>query len=164
MPPPALSFEPRILLVEDNPTNLLLARRILEKAGYAVVVAVNGREGVEAARGQSFDIILMDVQMPVLDGCSAAREIRRFPSSAGGIPILALTASVFTQDSQRCFEAGMDDFLGKPFKASELIRKCQLWVNSRVAKSIGKPGELGSTSSRDSGCFGAIDSSSSNER
>src|SRR5271157_3999710 len=72
IPAPSSDFssQPRVLLVEDNSTNLLLARRVLEKAGYWVEVAVNGREGVEAARHQRFDVILMDVQMPVLDGCA----------------------------------------------------------------------------------------------
>jgi CheY-like chemotaxis protein len=135
------TFEPRVLLVEDNPTNLLLARRILEKAGYRVVVALNGREGVEAASKGEFDVILMDVQMPILDGCAATKEIRQLPGTAGQIPILALTASVFAEDSERCFEAGMDDFVGKPFKAGELVKKCELWVKSCPARSITKLSE-----------------------
>ncbi|MGA7416253.1 MAG: response regulator [Bryobacteraceae bacterium] len=128
------SSQPRVLLVEDNATNLLLARRVLEKAGYWVEVAVNGREGVEAAKHQRFDVILMDVQMPVLDGCAASREIRRFPGWAGRVPIIALTASVYSEDSRRCFEAGMDDFVGKPFRAGELAKKCQQWMSRRPAE------------------------------
>jgi CheY-like chemotaxis protein len=81
------SSQPRVLLVEDNATNLLLARRVLEKAGYWVEVAINGREGVALAKHQRFDV-LMDVQMPVLDGCAASREIRRFPGWAGRVPSL----------------------------------------------------------------------------
>lgn len=130
-----------VLLIEDNPTNLLLARRILEKAGYYVVVAMNGREGVEAAREQVFDLILMDVQMPVLDGCAATQEIRRFTGWAGRVPIIALTASVFAEDSQRCFEAGMDDFVGKPFKAADLVKKCRQWTDPSPAQSVVKLAE-----------------------
>ncbi len=126
--------QPRILVVEDNATNLLLARRILEKAGYCVEVAVNGLEGVEAAKHQRFDVILMDVQMPVLDGCSATKQIRRFPGWAGRVPIIALTASVYNEDSKRCFEAGMDDFVGKPFRLGELAKKCQQWISRRPAE------------------------------
>ncbi len=138
VPSPATSCDfasqPRVLLVEDNSTNLLLARRILEKAGYWVEVAANGREGVEAAKRQRFDVILMDVQMPVLDGCAATKEIRRFPGWAGRVPIIALTASVYSEDSKRCFEAGMDDFVGKPFRAGELAKKCQQWMSRRPAE------------------------------
>src|SRR5208283_1118283 len=130
------SSHPRVLLVEDNWTNLLLARRLLEKAGYWVEIAVNGREAVEAAKHQRFDVILMDVQMPVLDGCAASREIRRFPGWAGRVPIIALTASVYSEDSKRCFEAGMDDFIGKPFKTGELVKKCQQWISRRPAESV----------------------------
>lgn len=138
IPAPSSDFscQPRVLLVEDNSTNLLLARRVLEKAGYWVEVAVNGREGVEAARHQRFDVILMDVQMPVLDGCAASREIRRFPGWAGRVPIIALTASVYSEDSKRCFEAGMDDFVGKPFRTGELAKKCQLWMGRRPAEFV----------------------------
>jgi|SRR5208283_1011430 len=128
------SSHPRVLLVEDNWTNLLLARRLLEKAGYWVEIAVNGREAVEAAKHQRFDVILMDVQMPVLDGCTASREIRRIPGWAGRVPIIALTASVYSEDSKRCFEAGMDDFVGKPFKPGELVRKCKEWMSRRPAE------------------------------
>jgi CheY-like chemotaxis protein len=136
VPIPATGSEPRVLLVEDNPTNLLLARRILEKAGYWVRVAANGREGVEEAGRQFFDVILMDVQMPVLDGCAATREIRRLPGWAGRVPIIALTASVFTEDSLRCFEAGMDDFVAKPFRAAELIKKCEQWMARSPRESV----------------------------
>jgi CheY-like chemotaxis protein len=95
---------------------------------------VNGREGVEAAKHHRFDVILMDVQMPVLDGCEASRAIRRLPGWAGRVPIIALTASVYNEDSQRCFEAGMDDFVGKPFRPGELASKCQQWISRRPAE------------------------------
>jgi CheY-like chemotaxis protein len=126
---------PKVLVVEDNKTNLLLARRILEKSGCRVEVAMNGREGVEAARHKVFDVIFMDVQMPVLNGCDAAREIRRFPGWASRVPIVALSASVLIEDTRQCFEAGMDDFVSKPFKIAELIEKCQLWIGRRPAAS-----------------------------
>jgi len=127
--------QPKVLVVEDNPTNLLLARRILEKGGYGVVSAINGQEGVEAVKQQVFDVILMDVQMPVLNGFEAANGIRCLQGWPSRVPIIALTASVMTEEKQQCFEAGMDDFIGKPFKVTELIEKCQYWMNRRPAAS-----------------------------
>ena len=88
-----------------------------------------------------FDVILMDVQMPVLDGCAASREIRRFAGWAGRVPIIALTASVYSEDSKRCFEAGMDDFVGKPFRTGELAKKCQQWISRRPAESSNQTDE-----------------------
>jgi len=123
------NFAPRALVVEDNSTNLLVARRMLEIGGFQVEVAMNGRDAVEAARHQLFDVILMDIHMPLLDGCEAAREIRQIPGSPGRVPIIGLSASVFTEDRRRCLEAGADDFIGKPYQAGELIAKCRLWLD-----------------------------------
>ena len=119
---------PRVLVVEDNSTNLLVARRILEIGGFQVEAAINGRDAVEAAGRQEFDLILIDVHMPVLDGCEAIRQIRQLPRLGRRVPIIALTASVFSEDRRRCFEAGADDFIAKPYKAGELTAKCQLWL------------------------------------
>ncbi len=119
---------PRILVVEDNPTNLLVARRMMEIGGFQVEVATNGRDAVEAAGSRQFDLILMDVHMPVLDGCEASMQIRQLPGLAGRVPIIALSASVFSEDIRHCFDSGADDFIAKPFLPGELIAKCQYWL------------------------------------
>ena len=111
----------RILLAEDNPVNQLLAVRILEKRGHAVVVATNGKEVVEAYRREDFDLILMDVQMPLMDGFEATRMIREKEEGAvGHIPIIAMTAHAMKGDREQCLAAGMDDYISKPINASEL--------------------------------------------
>ena len=107
----------QVLVVEDNPVNSRVARRLLEKNGHVVTVAENGRLGVEAYRAANFDLILMDVQMPEMDGLAATREIRRL--QAGGlppVPIVALTAHDSLEDRDRCLAAGMDAYLAKPLK------------------------------------------------
>lgn len=134
---------PRVLVVEDNSTNLLVARRMLEIGGFQVEIATNGRDAVDAAGTRPFDLILMDIHMPVLDGCEASMQIRQLPGTAGRVPIIALSASVFTEDIRRCFDAGADDFIAKPFMPAELIAKCQLWLkhgprgNSALIKGDG---------------------------
>ena len=111
----------RILLAEDNRVNQLVAVKLLERAGHQVVVAPNGAEAVAAASRQCFDLILMDVHMPVLDGLSAVRVIRENESRAGiHTPIIALTASVFDEERQKCLAAGMDEFLAKPLREQEI--------------------------------------------
>jgi two-component system sensor histidine kinase/response regulator len=114
-----LSATPRtILLVEDVPVNQMLAVRILEKVGHHVVIANNGREGVEALALRAFDLVLMDVQMPEMDGFEAARAIR-----AGGsrVPIVAMTAYAMTGDRDRCLAAGMNGYISKPIRSRELL-------------------------------------------
>jgi signal transduction histidine kinase len=102
---------PKILLAEDNKLNQVVARRVLEKFGCEVVVAVDGREAVGYAEGARFDLILMDCQMPEMDGYEASRKIRAQQST---IPIVALTAHARDEDKQRCFDSGMNDHLPKP--------------------------------------------------
>ncbi len=112
----------RLLLAEDNPVNQLLATRVLERQGHQVVVVVNGREAVEAAAHDRFDAVLMDVQMPVLDGLAATRQIRRREEHTGAhVPIVALTANAMDEDRGICTAAGMDAFLSKPIRASQLL-------------------------------------------
>jgi CheY-like chemotaxis protein len=125
------SSAPRVLVVEDNSTNLLVARRMLEISGFQVEVATNGRDAVDAAGNRAYDLILMDIHMPVLDGCEASMQIRQLPGTAGRVPIIALSASVFSEDIRRCFDAGADDFLAKPFLPGELIAKCEMWLKHR---------------------------------
>ena len=119
----ALPVGKRVLVAEDNEVNQLLARRILERLGCEVVIAANGLEAVERAQTEAFDLILMDCQMPELDGLGATHAIRTWERqhSRPRLPIIALTASALVEDVARCLAAGMDDVLTKPFKPAQLL-------------------------------------------
>jgi two-component system sensor histidine kinase/response regulator len=122
VPPPSRPRRPlRLLLAEDNPVNQKLAVRLLEKQGHAVVVAGNGREAVEIVQQQPFDLVLMDVQMPEMDGLEATAAIRERERGSGRhVPILAMTAYAMKGDRERCLEAGMDGYVSKPIQPREL--------------------------------------------
>ena len=112
----------RVLVVEDNRVNQIVAGRILAKQGHESVIARDGREAIEALEAGSFDVVLMDGHMPVLDGFEATREIRRREQATGRhIPIVGLTALAMKGDRERCLEAGMDCYLAKPFKPKDLV-------------------------------------------
>ncbi|MBV8657858.1 MAG: response regulator [Burkholderiales bacterium] len=112
----------RVLLVEDNPMNEKLALALLGEAGHDVVVARNGVQGVDRYGESEFDLVLMDMQMPEMDGLTATRTIRAMEMALGRgrTPIVAMTANVMPEDRQHCFDAGMDDFLGKPISVARL--------------------------------------------
>lgn len=133
----------RILVAEDNPVNQRLALRLLEKEGHHVVLAGNGLEALAEWRRQAFDLILMDVQMPVMDGYAATREIRRAESaSQTHVPIVALTAHAMTADREQCLNAGMDDFLTKPFQKSaltELVVRHTSVAETESGAKVGPP-------------------------
>lgn len=116
-----------ILLAEDNPANRMVARITLERAGFRVTEAENGREAYEMAGRIRFDVILMDCRMPIMDGYTAARQIRQLGGARGQVPIVALTASAFKEDRELAQQAGMNDFVSKPFQAQELIARCLAW-------------------------------------
>jgi two-component system sensor histidine kinase/response regulator len=113
----------RILLVEDNPVNQRVAQRVLQQLAVTVTTANNGAEALEQIAAQPFDAVLMDCQMPVMDGFTAAKQIRAAELAAGHgrrLPIIALTANVMSEDRERCVAAGMDAHLGKPLEPSQL--------------------------------------------
>ena len=118
----------RILVAEDNPVNRLVAAEILRHAGYSCEIAINGIEAVSAHLASPFEIILMDCQMPELDGFDATRQIRQAERQgliAGCASIIALTANAVKGDRERCLTAGMDDYVSKPVEARTLIAKIQ---------------------------------------
>ena len=109
-----------MLLVDDDPVNRLVVDSLLREAGLHVALANDGIEAVELVARQPVDVILMDMQMPRLDGPDATRRIRQIPHAAT-VPIVALTANAFEQDRERCLAAGMDDFITKPIQAESLF-------------------------------------------
>ncbi len=109
-----------ILLVEDNLVNRKVALLMLKKLGYDADVAVNGREAVEAVQRQRYDLLLMDLQMPEMNGLQATEEIRRILPPERQPRIVAITANALSGDRQRCLDAGMDDYLSKPVRQDQL--------------------------------------------
>jgi signal transduction histidine kinase/CheY-like chemotaxis protein len=117
----------RILLVEDNPVNQLVAKGMLSKLGCVVTVAAHGAESLDLLERSSFDLVLMDCNMPVMDGYEASRQIRR-SGRWPDLPIVALTANAMPEERERCRAAGMSDYLAKPFRREELAALLDLWV------------------------------------
>ena len=129
----------RILLAEDNTVNQKLVVRLLERSGYWVDVADNGREALDAFGQRPYDIILMDCQMPDMDGLTAAAEIRRREGTLTHTPIIALTASSRQEDRQLCCDAGMDDYLSKPFHWDALFDVVERWLPQTARPSLDTP-------------------------
>jgi len=115
---------PRILLVEDNEMNRDMLSRRLQKKGYEVVVAVDGRQGVALAQSEAPALVLMDMSLPVLDGWEAARQLKASPATRA-IPIIALTAHAMAGDREKALEAGCDDFDTKPVELPRLLEKIE---------------------------------------
>jgi CheY-like chemotaxis protein len=118
-----------ILLAEDNEVNRKLATRLLEKRGHSVDVATNGREALEALRARTYDLVLMDVQMPEMDGVAATAALRASEAETGRHqPVIAMTALVMKGDRERCMAVGMDGYLAKPIRAQELDEVLEKYI------------------------------------
>jgi len=128
----------RILLAEDNPINQQVAVELLQGAGASVEVAANGREALDMVRAKGYDVVLMDLQMPVMDGLQATRAIRDIPRFAQ-LPIIAMTASVMSGDRDRCLEAGMNDHISKPVSIEQLMGTLSRWLPDRPAAAPAAP-------------------------
>jgi len=114
-------------VAEDNRVNQLVAVRMLERLGHCPAVAANGREALERLRDGSYQLILMDMQMPEMDGLQATREIRRREAGSGEhMPIIAMTANALTGDRERCIESGMDGYLSKPIQPPDLTKEIEV--------------------------------------
>ncbi|NTV95716.1 MAG: response regulator, partial [Thiobacillus sp.] len=133
------ALQGRVLLVEDVPTNQKVATLMLKRLGLGVEVAANGEEAVAAWRGQDYGLILMDCQMPVMDGYEATRVIRALEAESGRrrTAIVALTAHALPAERDKCIAAGMDDFLSKPFKPDELAGVLARWLRAPVSGAAG---------------------------
>ena len=118
-----------ILLVEDNSANQKFAALLLGKMGYEADIAENGQQAIELWRQNRYDLILMDCQMPVMDGYEAARKIREHEGGAGHIPIIALTANASQSDRDHCLRSGMDEIITKPYRKHELAEMLERWLH-----------------------------------
>jgi two-component system, sensor histidine kinase and response regulator len=135
--PEADERKPRVLLAEDNLVNQKLVLRLLEKAGLTADVVANGSQAVAAIGKSVYDLILMDCQMPEMDGFEATAEIRRLEGNARHTTICALTAHAMAGDRERCLDAGMDDYISKPLTIGVLHNKIAHWIYSKPANSRG---------------------------
>ena len=116
-----------MLVADDHPVNRLVLQALLERLGHRCHLAADGEQALAALRATRFDLVLMDVQMPVLDGVGATRALRALPPPAGTTPVLALTADVFPDTRTRCLDAGVQEVLTKPLSLDMLRRELQRW-------------------------------------
>ena len=144
LPEPATS---RILVTDDNPISQQVTKLLIEKLGHVVETASDGIEAARAAAHENYALILMDCQMPLMDGYTATAEIRRVEGGQRRTPIIAFTASSGLQQRQRCLESGMDDLLEKPVRKDELVEMLDRWLSPRAANRESGPGK--STGRRD---------------
>jgi signal transduction histidine kinase/ActR/RegA family two-component response regulator len=133
---PLPAAAPAVLVVEDSPVNRVVATRVVERCGYHVHAVNNGQEALDALSARNYDAILMDCQMPELDGYEATREIRRREGSERHTPIIAMTAHAMNGDRERCLMAGMDDYVSKPVRAQTLAELLARWVTSSELAAV----------------------------
>lgn len=125
-----IKFDAQVLLVDDNQVNLFVAERILEKAGCTVVTATNGEEAIKKAQDKNFDLILMDIQMPKMDGITATKAIKELLKKKTP-PIIAMTAYAMKEDQEKFINSGMNDYISKPISADNLLIKIQEWLGKK---------------------------------
>ena len=121
-------FSADVLVVEDNKVNQKVAVALLKRLGVRVDVASDGQEAVERVQSRSYDLVLMDCQMPVMNGYDATVEIRRREGTAPRVPIIAMTADVIDDSKERALQAGMNDFVAKPVDMQDLSRALRTWL------------------------------------
>ena len=143
----------RVLLVEDNPINQELARDLLGRAHIAVQVAQDGREALDMLAREPFDAVLMDCQMPVMDGYAATRELRRHPQWQH-LPVIAMTANAMVGDRKKVLAAGMNDHIAKPIRFAELFGTLARWVRPAAAGGAGRDVAPEETKGDAAGCEG----------
>lgn len=125
-----------VLLAEDNEVNQIVAKMTLERLGYEVDLANDGKEAIAAAKDKHYDLICMDVTMPDIDGLEATRQIRKLKTASADAKIIAMTGHAFSEDRIRCMEAGMDDFISKPFEIEQLKEALdRVWSSQRISAS-----------------------------
>jgi CheY-like chemotaxis protein len=139
--PPSSELTAHILLVEDNIVNQTVAEKILTKAGYTFDTAENGRQALKQLTKRRYDLILMDIRMPEMDGLETTRRIRHPESQVldRNIPIIAVTANAMQADRQQCLDCGMNDYLAKPIDAAKLIDTINAWLPAAHHRQMRPP-------------------------
>ncbi|MBL7701504.1 MAG: response regulator [Ferruginibacter sp.] len=128
------ALQKKIFIVDDNEMNRLVATTILQEYGVLLTEAANGEDATRLMGEQHFDLVLMDIQMPVMNGLDATRHIRNELKSA--VPVIALTANAIRGENEKCFAAGMNDYLSKPFEESQLIEIISRWIDTKPGVKI----------------------------
>lgn len=128
----------RVLAAEDNPVNQLVIRKLTERLGYTIDVVGSGREAIDAVSRGGYSVVLMDCQMPEMDGFEATAAIRALPDGFGAVPIVAVTAHALPGDREQCLARGMDDYLTKPILMDDLARLLERWIAAREAPGLGR--------------------------
>ncbi len=132
-----------VLVVDDNPTNQMVATAMLAKLGYVSEVVSDGRQAVVAVARTRYAVVLMDCQMPVMDGYQATQAIRAGEGDGARVPIIAMTANALAEDRDRCVAAGMDDHLAKPITRASLERALSLWTTDAGRSQEPEPTTVG---------------------
>jgi CheY-like chemotaxis protein len=132
---PHWSRPPLVLVAEDNPVNQLVVSRALERAGCQAEIVGDGEQALQALAERRYDAVLMDCQMPVLDGYEATRELRRRENSSEHTPVIAMTAHAMKGAIDDCLEAGMDDYLSKPLRREQLNQALARWIPSQTGSA-----------------------------
>ena len=129
----------KALVVDDNAVNRMVLSRLLERDKHEVVEVANGREAIDYIGANSLDVVLMDIQMPEMDGLTAARKIRELKGDKSRLPIIAITANTSKEEQEKALKSGMNGFVGKPFRYDELVHELQLTLHPALASRSATP-------------------------